>query len=108
MNLIKNIELKNKVYGGIDGAVHLLVVQQAARLGQLVYIARDDARMAQMQRALAALDPALEIYLLPAWDCLPYDRVSPHPGIISQRIETLSALHQIAEKGMPAVSKDWY
>ena len=55
MNLIKNIELKKKVYGGIDGAVHLLVAQQAARLGQLVYIARDDARMAQMQRALAAL-----------------------------------------------------
>ncbi len=105
MNLIKNIELKKKVYGGIDGAVHLLVAQQAARLGQLVYIARDDARMAQMQRALAALDPALEIYLLPAWDCLPYDRVSPHPGIVSQRIETLSALHRIAEKGASAVSK---
>ena len=32
MNLIKNIELKQKVYGGIDGAVHLLVAQQAARL----------------------------------------------------------------------------
>ena len=105
MNLIKNIELKKKVYGGIDGAVHLLAAQQAARLGQLVYIARDDARMAQMQRALAALDPALEIYLLPAWDCLPYDRVSPHPGIVSQRIETLSALHGIAEKGTPAKSK---
>ena len=102
MYLIKNIELKKKVYGGIDGAVHLLVAQQAARLGKLVYIARDDARMAQMQRALAALDPALEIYLLPAWDCLPYDRVSPHPGIISQRIETLSALHRIAEEGAAA------
>lgn len=105
MKLIENIELKQKIYGGLDGAVHLLVAQQAATLGQLVYIARDDARMAQMQRALTALDPTLQIYLLPAWDCLPYDRVSPHAGITSQRIETLSALHRLAEKNVPENSK---
>ena len=46
-----------------------------------------------MQQGLAALDPEINIQLLPAWDCLPYDRVSPHAAIISQRIETLSGLY---------------
>src|SRR5690606_6589153 len=27
-----------------------------------------------------------------AWDCLPYDRVSPHGDVVSRRIETLSHL----------------
>ncbi len=28
----------------------------------------------------------------PAWDCLPYDRVSPNPAIVSERIATLARL----------------
>ena len=98
MNLIEKIDLKERVYGGVDGAVQLLVAQLAAVHGKLVYIARDDARMAQMQQGLAALDPEVNIQILPAWDCLPYDRVSPHAGIISQRIQTLSHLYGMADR----------
>ncbi len=97
MKFLKKIKLKEKVYGVVDGVAQLLVVQQAALHGKLVYVARDDARMAQMQQGLAALDPELNIQLLPAWDCLPYDRVPPHPGIISQRIHTLSNLYGMAD-----------
>ncbi|MGC6474109.1 MAG: transcription-repair coupling factor [Candidatus Puniceispirillaceae bacterium] len=93
MKLIDKIDLSGKVYGAVDGATHLLLAQQVAERGKLVYVARDDARMAQMQQGLAALDPEINLQLLPAWDCLPYDRVSPHAGIISQRIETLSGLY---------------
>ena len=98
MNLIEKIDLKERVYGGVDGAVQLLVAQQSVHQGKLVYVARDDARMAQMQQGLAALDPDLNIQILPAWDCLPYDRVSPHAGIISQRIQTLSNLYSMARQ----------
>ena len=28
----------------------------------------------------------------PAWDCLPYDRVSPNPALVSERIATLARL----------------
>ncbi|MBN8532157.1 MAG: transcription-repair coupling factor [Alphaproteobacteria bacterium] len=33
-----------------------------------------------------------EVLTFPAWDCLPYDRVSPNPAIVAERIETLSRL----------------
>ncbi len=34
------------------------------------------------------------VCILPGWECLPYDRYSPHPEITSQRIRTLGQLCQ--------------
>ena len=36
--------------------------------------------------------PTSTVLPFPAWDCLPYDRVSPKPDIISSRLATLAAL----------------
>ena len=55
-------------------------------------MARDDARMAATAAALAVFSPGLEVMRLPAWDCLPYDRVSPNAAISSARMEVLSRL----------------
>ena len=59
---------------------------------QLVHVARDDARLAKLADVIAFFAPDIEILLFPAWDCLPYDRVSPHRDIVSQRIDTLTRL----------------
>ncbi len=45
----------------------------------LLHIGTDDARMARLAAALAFYHPGLEVLTFPAWDCLPYDRVSPSP-----------------------------
>lgn len=74
---------------GYDAA---LVLAEFARAGAVIHIARDDRRMAAMRAALAATDPRAVVLELPAWDCLPYDRVSPSPAILSQRMSTLAAL----------------
>ena len=58
--------------------------------GPLVHVARDDARMARLAEALAFFLPDAEILRFPAWDCLPYDRVSPNPELVSERIATLA------------------
>lgn len=36
--------------------------------------------------------PWLEVITLPAWDCLPYDRVSPSSNVIAQRIAALNRI----------------
>ncbi len=59
---------------------------------QLLHVARDDARLAKLADAIAFFDPETEILQFPAWDCLPYDRVSPHREIVSRRIDTLTRL----------------
>ena len=48
--------------------------------------------MARFAAALAFFHPEIEALTFPAWDCLPYDRVSPNGEIVSRRIDTLTRL----------------
>src|SRR5256886_16318780 len=56
----------------------------------LAVVCRDGARMQQLARALEFFAPDLAVVQFPAWDCQPYDRVSPHGGILAQRLTTLA------------------
>src|SRR5712671_2892605 len=60
--------------------------------GHWLHVCRDDGRMARFAAALAFFHPEIEALTLPAWDCLPYDRVSPNGEIVSRRIDTLTRL----------------
>ncbi|KAA3598592.1 transcription-repair coupling factor [Stenotrophomonas maltophilia] len=70
---------------------------QAARAhdAPLLVIARDNHGANQLEADLQTLlggDPAVPVVAFPDWETLPYDRFSPHPDIISQR---LAALHRL-------------
>ncbi|UTW57753.1 transcription-repair coupling factor [Kordiimonas sp. SCSIO 12603] len=58
----------------------------------LLHIARDDSRLANLKGAVKFFAPSLDVIDFPAWDCLPYDRVSPQPDIVSKRMAALSRL----------------
>ena len=47
----------------------------------LVHVARDSGRSAAFRSALAFVAPEIEAMSVPAWDCQPYDRVSPNSAI---------------------------
>ncbi len=57
-----------------------------------LHVCRDDGRMARFAAALAFFHPGLDVLTFPAWDCLPYDRVSPNGDIVSRRIDVLTRL----------------
>lgn len=70
---------------------------QAARThdAPVLVVARDNHGANQLEADLHTLlggDPSLPVVAFPDWETLPYDRFSPHPDIISQR---LSALHRL-------------
>jgi len=58
----------------------------------VVFVARDGRRLQRMVDILTAMLPGHTILTLPAWDCLPYDRVSPNNVTIAARMNTLAAL----------------
>lgn len=58
----------------------------------LLCILSDGVSLTQVHTLLKVIDPEIEVLLFPAWDTVPYDRVSPNPHILSQRIDTLSKL----------------
>ncbi|WAC48868.1 transcription-repair coupling factor [Asticcacaulis sp. SL142] len=61
-----------------------------------VFIARDYGRMNAVAEELSFYTPDLEVVKLPAWDCLPYDRVSPSGGLVAQRMASLTRLQAVA------------
>src|SRR5215203_4868482 len=58
----------------------------------LVHVARDGLRQQALQNALQFVAPEIEVLVFPAWDCQPYDRVSPNTGVTAQRMTALSRL----------------
>jgi transcription-repair coupling factor (superfamily II helicase) len=86
------------VYGAPEGVDALVLVRRLGEhAGPVLHIARDDGRLAGLAEAIGFFGPEVEVIAFPAWDCLPYDRVSPNGAIIAERIAALSRLQ--AEPG---------
>ena len=67
----------------------------AQHAAPLLVVARDNHAAHQLEADLHTLlgaDPALPVLNFPDWETLPYDRFSPHPDIVSQRLATLARL----------------
>ena len=94
-----------------DGAEGLVIADLARAIAgsknapaiSLAVVCRDGARMAAASRALSFFAPDIEVLEFPAWDCLPYDRVSPHPAVVAQRVMTLARLARVTGREHPAV-----
>jgi transcription-repair coupling factor (superfamily II helicase) len=78
--------------GAPEGFDARILVRELSRGQPVVHVARDDKRAEAMRAALAVMAPEVAVLDFPAWDCLPYDRVSPNPEISARRMATLSVL----------------
>jgi len=65
--------------------------QQRRVLAVITEVAVDAQRLAD---EIAYFDPALTVRLLPDWETLPYDALSPHQDLVSERLDTLFTLQQ--------------
>ncbi|MDB9857249.1 transcription-repair coupling factor [Amylibacter sp.] len=90
-------EQYNKNHSIIGGApegfdARLLAQAVASQNGPVLHICRDDSRLAATQTALQFFAPSIPVFVFPAWDCLPYDRVSPNAEISAARMAVLATL----------------
>ncbi len=78
--------------GGAPDATlgHVLASACEAAGRTILYIARDEARMTRLAEQLSFVAPDLPVALFPAWDCVPYDRVSPNASTVAGRIDFLT------------------
>jgi transcription-repair coupling factor (superfamily II helicase) len=94
-----------------DGAEGLVLADLARTIAagkrappiSLGIICRDGQRMAALARALAFFGPDIQVMEFPAWDCLPYDRVSPNTSVVAQRMTALSRLVRVKGRDKPSV-----
>ena len=86
-------QLRLTVGGAPEGFDARLILKEIERRGApVIHVARDDKRLAAMQAALRFFAPEMPVITFPAWDCLPYDRVSPNADISATRMATLAGL----------------
>ncbi|MCG0996646.1 transcription-repair coupling factor [Acetobacter persici] len=86
------------IWGVPEGYDALLLARRAREhKGPVLHIARDDAATARLADMLAYVAADVETLRFPAWDCLPYDRVSPNPAIVAERVATLTRLLEPSE-----------
>jgi len=88
---------------GMPQGYDAYVAAEAARRrgAPVLFVVVDDVQADAAERAIRFFAPQITVLPFPAWDCLPYDRVSPKPDIESRRLATLAALARDSEK--PAV-----
>jgi transcription-repair coupling factor (superfamily II helicase) len=74
------------------------VIEAARAAGPdgLAYAASSERRADEIARALRQFAPDIEVLVLPAWDCLPYDRASPSREVMGRRMAVLAALAEPA------------
>ncbi|MBV9550524.1 MAG: transcription-repair coupling factor [Alphaproteobacteria bacterium] len=79
---------------GAPAGYDAYVAAEASRRrgGPVLFVALDDAAAEDAVRSIRFFAANTTALSFPAWDCLPYDRVSPKPDIESTRLSTLAAL----------------
>lgn len=84
------------IYSAPAGHDARILIEQARMLMSqdkvLVFVALDDTRLNAVRELIGFFDPNVEMVDYPAWDCLPYDRVSPNSEIVARRVHALSQL----------------
>ena len=82
--------------GGVFGELEPWLISDLTKFhqGDVVFVVRDEARLNALYETLSYLCPESLILKFPAWDCLPYDRVSPRRDIVATRVATLAMLSQ--------------
>jgi len=94
-----------------DGAEGLVLADLARAVAaskdaapiSLAVVCRDGQRMGALSRALAFFGPDIQVMEFPAWDCLPYDRVSPNAAVVAQRMTVLSRLTRVKGRDKPSI-----
>ncbi|NBO17942.1 MAG: hypothetical protein EBV03_01715, partial [Proteobacteria bacterium] len=95
---------------GVPSGSEALVLAEllAGRMGPgkpslLLHIAVNDRAMESLTNTLGFFAPEVEVLTFPAWDCMPYDRASPHPSLMAARMRTLAALAADTKSSRPRI-----
>ncbi|HYD16879.1 MAG TPA: transcription-repair coupling factor, partial [Patescibacteria group bacterium] len=88
------------LFGVPEGYDSVLLAKLAReRSGTILHVCSDDMRFEEICEALKFFAADIEVLRFPAWDCLPYDRISPTSDVVGERLRTLSRLmHRPAGK----------
>ena len=79
--------------GAPEGLDALIVAERLKAAGGVgLFVARDYQRAGAFTQTFGFFAQDVEVLDYPAWDCLPYDRLSPSAAVAAQRMAALTRL----------------
>ena len=88
-------KINARVLHGVPEGHDALILADRARTAlrdSTLHIARDELRLTALAETVSLMAPDIEVITVPAWDCLPYDRVSPNTEVMARRIDAFTRL----------------
>ena len=84
----------DQTLGGAPEGMDALVIAERLKAsgGVAVFVARDATRATAFRQAFGFFAKDVEVLEFPAWDCLPYDRLSPTASVSAERMAALTTL----------------
>ena len=90
-----------QVAGGQESLILSQLAGNSVEAKGLVHVCSNPQQLQAIVESIGFFAPWLETIVLPAWDCLPYDRVSPSTQVIADRIEALNRIASAEAGGRP-------
>ncbi len=87
-------DYKKNYWGSLFGPAEALALIEHVESNQgiVLYIARDIKHHDEIIKSLAFFNKSIEILSFASWEVLAFDHFSPHPDIVSSRLNTLAKL----------------
>lgn len=81
-----------KIFAQIPNGAEAILLAAELQTQKTLYVCATEAKAQRLKEQLSIVCPLLPVLYFPAWDCLPYDRVSSGLDVITQRIDVLTTL----------------
>ena len=81
-----------QIYTGVPDGAEALILHSLFRHQATLYICATESKAQRLVEQLTIVAPDIRPLYFPAWDCLPYDRVSSGLDVMTLRIDALTKL----------------
>ena len=83
---------KIREINGIRDSIIPFLISSLSQNQNIFYVAKNDLELSNIYNFLNSNFKEINIYKIPAWDCLPYDISSPNLNLIGERVKSYTDL----------------
>ncbi len=83
---------KIREINGIRDSLIPFLISYLSQNQNIFYVAKNDLELSNVYNFLYSNFKEINIYKIPAWDCLPYDISSPNLNLIGERVKSYTDL----------------
>lgn len=91
---------RSDIYPALQDSYAYILSQLSNHSSKILFISNDDDKLEQLAKQLEFFSPGKKVIVLPDWDCMPYDKISPNINNLAQRIDALNELSNSKEENI--------